>query len=233
MRALFENLQEMVMSLWSDFILNPGRPIHKWKYYFPVYERYLRKFCNQSAVILEIGCGSGGSLQMWKRFFGPYARIVGIDNNSECSEFEEDQIKIRIGEQNNTTFLDSVMEEFGPVQVVIDDGSHMMNDVRQSFEHLYYHPAMDLSGVYIVEDLHTAYWPNYGGGYLCQDSFIEIAKRHVDELNAYHSLGAVSPGRFTAITLAINFHDSMVVYERGRRGPNVSFQSGLGKMIVG
>src|ERR1022692_3894341 len=123
------------MLLWSDFQANPGRMIHKWKYYFPAYERHFSRFRNQSVTIVEVGCGEGGSLQMWKRFFGPHARIVGIDINPGCSVFAEDQVQIRIGDQTDVAFLDSVFAEFGPVQILIDDGSHMMRDIQRSFEH--------------------------------------------------------------------------------------------------
>ena len=199
--------------------------IHKWKHYFPVYERHFNRFRNQAVTVLEIGCGEGGSAQMWKRYFGPYARIIGIDIKPECKAFEEDQIQIRIGDQGDTIFLDSVMAEFGPVQILIDDGSHLMHHIQRSFAHLYYHPLLDTCGVYLVEDLHTAYWGEFGGGHLHENSFIETAKRHVDELNAHHSCSAVMPSQFTEMTLSVHFYDSMVVYERGRRGPNQSLQS--------
>lgn len=213
------------MEPWNVFHSNRGRLIHKWKHYFPVYERHFNRFRNQAVTVLEIGCGDGGSAQMWKRYFGPYARIIGIDIKPECKAFEEDQIHIRIGDQGDTVFLNSVMAEFGPVQILIDDGSHMMHDIQRSFAHLYYHPMLDTCGVYLVEDLHTAYWSNFGGGYLHENSFIEMSKRNVDELNAYHSRGAVMPSPFTEMTLSVHFYDSMVVYERGRRGPNQSLIS--------
>src|SRR5262245_34178034 len=106
------------MQLWSDFQLNRDRMIHKWKYYFPVYERHFSRFRNQAVTVVEIGCGQGGSLQMWKRFFGPYARIVGIDMNPDCNAFAEDQVRIRIGNQADVAFLNSVFAEFGPVHIV-------------------------------------------------------------------------------------------------------------------
>ncbi len=91
------------MGLWSDFLTNQDRVIHKWKHYFPIYDRHSqRDSVNTDVVFIEIGCGQGGSLQMWKRFFGPYARIVGIDINPACTDFAEDQyqIEIRIGDQS-------------------------------------------------------------------------------------------------------------------------------------
>jgi hypothetical protein len=67
------------MNLWSDFLTNDGRLIHEWKHYFPIYERHFGEFVYKPVTVLEIGCGSGGSLQMWKRYFGPHATIVGIE----------------------------------------------------------------------------------------------------------------------------------------------------------
>ena len=67
------------MNLWSDFLTNDGRVIHKWKHYFPIYERHFRDYVDKPVTFIEIGCGEGGSLQMWKRYFGPHARIIGLD----------------------------------------------------------------------------------------------------------------------------------------------------------
>jgi Methyltransferase domain len=201
------------MNLWSDFLTNNSRSSSKWKHYFPIYERHFHEFVNKSIVFLEIGVGRGGSLQMWKRYFGPHARIIGIDIDPECKALEEDQIEIRIGRQQDHQFLQSVLEEFGPLDVVLDDGSHMMSHVIASFEFLY--PRVTKNGIYMVEDLHTAYWPEYEGGLHRPTTFIEVCKRLIDELNADHSRGTLAPSRFTGSTLAMHFYDSVVVFERG------------------
>ena len=73
----------------------------KWKHYFPVYQRHFGKFVNTDVIFIEIGCGVGGSLQMWKRFFGPRARIIGIDINPACRAFSEDKIEVCIGDQSD------------------------------------------------------------------------------------------------------------------------------------
>jgi hypothetical protein len=202
------------LSLWQDFVTNDQRLIHKWKHYFPAYEDHLSRFQNQDVVLFEIGCGGGGSLQMWKRFLGPHARIVGLDLRPECAAFSEDQIEVRIGDQSDEAFLESVLQEFGVPDVVIDDGSHVMAHINASFSYLY--PRVAKNGVYIVEDLHTAYWPNYGGGLRREGSFIETAKHLIDELNADHTRGAVPATPFTRSTLSMHMYDSMVVFERGR-----------------
>ena len=203
------------MSLWADFLsYGERRVIHKWKHYFPVYERHFGPFVNRSVNVLEIGCGDGGSLQMWKRYFGPHAQIVGIDIEPRCKNFEEDQIAVRIGSQDDAAFLESVVGEFGPFDIIIDDGSHVQAHVVAAFAKLYL--GLSKSGVYLVEDLHTAYWPEYGGGLRKPDTFIEIAKNLIDDLNADHTRGASPPTEFTGTTHGICCYDSVIVFERGR-----------------
>jgi len=201
------------MTLWADFLHNDKRLINKWKHYFPIYERHFSQFIYTPATLIEIGCGAGGSLQMWKQYFGPHARIVGIDVNPECKRFAEDQIEIYIGPQQDAVFLQSVIDEVGTPDIVIDDGSHIMSHIAASFNFLY--PQMLKNGVYLVEDLHTAYWEEYEGGLGKPTTFIEICKNLIDQLNADHSRGALAPTEFTQSTMGIHFYDSVVVFERG------------------
>ncbi|HEX4261782.1 MAG TPA: class I SAM-dependent methyltransferase [Acetobacteraceae bacterium] len=202
------------MSLWSDFLTNDTRAIHKWTHYFPAYERHFARFVNRPVLFVEIGCGEGGSLQMWKRWLGPHAQIVGLDINPHCARYAEEQIAVRIGDQSDPAFLRALLDEFGAPDVVLDDGSHVMAHVVASFRALY--DALDPRGVYMVEDLHTAYWDEYGGGLRREASFIELCKVLLDELNAEHSRGALPPTAFTASTLSMHFYDSIAVFERGR-----------------
>ena len=37
-----------------------------------------------------------------------------------------------------------------------------MKDILNSFEYLY--PKLKIGGLYVIEDLHTSYWPKFGGG---------------------------------------------------------------------
>jgi SAM-dependent methyltransferase len=202
------------MNLWHDFLTNDQRSIHKWKHYFPVYEDHFNRFVNRDVVFIEIGCGEGGSLQMWKRFLGPHARIVGIDVNPKCVAFEEDQIEIRIGDQSDQNFLNRIVEEFGTPDVVLDDGSHVMSHIKASFDLLY--PILSRNGIYFVEDLHTAYWDEYEGGFRRKGSFIEYCKSLIDEINADHTRGTLDPTDFTRATHSMHFYDSIVVFEKGR-----------------
>jgi cephalosporin hydroxylase len=211
------------MSLWGSFLTHQGRLTFKWTHYFPVYEQHLARFVNRPAVVWEIGVGEGGSLQLWKQYFGAHVQVVGLDIVDK-RHFAEDQIAVRLGDQADTRFLQQVLEEFGPPDAVIDDGSHIMSDVVATFRYLY--PRISPTGVYIVEDLHTAYWPKYEGGLRAPGSFIELAKDLVDELNAEMTNGQVAPTNFTRSTLSIHFYDSMVVFERGRHVNKRALQMG-------
>jgi hypothetical protein len=202
------------MDLWSEFLTNDQRLIHKWTHYFPIYETHFRRYVNRPLTFIEIGCGEGGSLQLWKRFLGPFVQVIGIDILDRAKAFEEDQISVRIGDQKDPQFLSEILKEFGTPDVILDDGSHMMADITASFQYLYPHTAP--GGVYMIEDLHTAYWDEYGGGVHCDESFIELCKSLIDELNADHARGHIPITNFTKSTLSMHFYDSVVVFERGR-----------------
>lgn len=213
------------MSLWQDFLTNNGKTVHKFSHYFPIYERHFARWQNRSMVFWEVGVYQGGSLQMWQRYFGPNAIIVGIDINPECKQHEGPGRPVRIGSQTDTAFLASVIEEFGPPDVVLDDASHHMQPTWDLFEFVY--PQVPKNGVYMVEDMHTSYWPQWGGGVNEPKSFINRSKALIDELNADHSKeAALRPTEFTKTTDSISFYDSIVVFEKGNAFRKKAFRTG-------
>jgi hypothetical protein len=201
------------MSLWQDFLTNDGKIIDKWVHYFPIYERHFSWYRNKSLTFLEIGVYKGGSLGMWQRYFGPFAQIIGIDIDPRCKAHEAPGISVRVGDQSDETFLRAVVAEFGAPDVVLDDGSHQMGHVAASFRFLY--PLMPKNAVYIIEDLHTSYWEEYGGGASNPGSIVNLAKGLIDRLNADHSRGAIEPDLITRQTFGISFYDSVVAFEKG------------------
>ena len=92
--------------------------------YFPIYENLLLKYADTPVVIVEIGILDGGSLQMWKTFFGNKARIIGIEKNPAALKFEELGFEIFIADQESETELEKVFNAIGPIDILIDDGSH-------------------------------------------------------------------------------------------------------------
>jgi len=214
------------MDLWRDFLTHPGKAVHKWPHYFPIYERHFAPWRGRSLTFLEIGVAKGGSLEMWRRWFGPLAVIVGIDIDKRSRAGQG--VHVRIGDQSDPAFLQQLIDEFGVPDIVLDDGSHQMAHIAASFDFLY--PRMGKNAVYMVEDLHAAYWKRFGGGLDEPRSFINIAKGLVDRLNADHAEGQVAPDAFTRETFAIAFYDSVVVFEKGQVADKRSLEIESGRI---
>ncbi|WP_081709632.1 glycosyltransferase [Mesorhizobium erdmanii] len=210
--------------LHQYFLNNSGKEIYKWLHYFNVYERHFERFRNRRPVVVEVGVYKGGSLEMWRAYFGEGARIVGIDIDPACKAHEAEGIEVFIGSQDDTELLDRVVGKYGPIDIVIDDGSHMMDHVVATFEHLYQH--VQPNGIYLVEDTHTSYWDDYGGGLRKPGSFMEFVKRKLDEINAHHARGTLSATAFTNSTDSICVYDSIVVFEKRQQGKRQSIMTG-------
>lgn len=195
------------------FLRNQGRLLYKWHHYFEIYHRHFARFRGKSPVVLEIGVFHGGSLQMWREYFGPGAKIVGIDVDERCRRFEGDDISILIGNQADPAFLASVRERFPRVDILIDDGGHQMVEQIVTFGELY--PHLQPNGVYLCEDVHTSYLPRWQGGLRRPDTFIEFSKALVDGLHAwYHLPAGTEMDSFALGTYSIAFYDSIVVLEK-------------------
>lgn len=201
------------MSLWGTFLSQTDPPVYKWTHYFPIYERHFSQHRNRSLTFLEIGVAWGGSARMWSRYFGPMTKIIGIDIDAKCKEQEHNNISIRIGDQSDPHFLQSIIDEFGVPDIVLDDGSHQQNHVNSTFEFLY--PKMGKNSVYMIEDLHTAYWPEWQGGLTNPNTFINKSKGYIDQLNLQHTKGALERNPILDNTFSISFYDSIAVFEKG------------------
>ncbi len=208
--------EKQVSDLEIYFRNNDSKLIHKWNHYFDVYDRYFSQFRGREVVILEIGVWHGGSLQMWKHYFGDKAKIYGVDVNPRCKELEEENVNILIGSQTDKIFLKEVKEKIPPVDILIDDGGHTMSQQIVTFEELFGH--VKDGGVYLCEDLHTSYWLRWGGGHKRRGTFIEYSKNFIDYLNAYHSRqSSLKPDYFTKNVKGIHYYDSMIVIEKQQR----------------
>lgn len=198
------------------FYKNEDRLIDKWSHYFDIYDQYFSKYRDKEVVILEIGVFQGGSLQMWKNYFGPKAKIYGIDINPTCKELEEENIEIFIGSQSDPAFLDKVKKQIPPIDILIDDGGHTMKQQIISFEQLFDH--VKGTGLYLCEDTHTSYQIMYGGGHRRRGTFIEYSKNFIDYLNAHYSeQSSLVVSNFTWSVKAIHYYDSILIIEKEPR----------------
>lgn len=198
--------------LHKYFVNNPNLRIHKWLHYFDIYEKHFGRFVDQSPVFLEVGVFGGGSLEMWRSYFGKDAQIIGIDINPDCKQYESEGIDIFIGSQDDEKLLKRIKSKYPRIDIVLDDGSHIMHHVKKTFEGLY--DFVSANGVYMVEDTHTCYWEEYEGGVGKPGSFIEISKALVENLNAVHTRGVIPVSEFTKSTHSICFYDSIIVFEK-------------------
>lgn len=190
-----------------------GRVVHKWLHYPKVYEKEFGPYRGTDLTFLEIGIFLGGSLELWRKLFGPDASISGIDINPDCAGYVDAPNRAFIGSQADPAFLRSVVAEIGAPDIILDDGSHVANHQRISFETLF--PLLKVGGLYVIEDLHTSYWPGfYEGGYRRSGTAIELAKSLIDDMHGwYHNSGSRFVDRSSIAN--IRFYDSIVVIEKG------------------
>ena len=122
------------------------RRIDKWHHYFEIYERHLARLRHSSPTMLEIGVQGGGSLEMWRQYFGGSAHIYGLDIDPAARRHEDIATKIFVGDQADRAFLQKIMVHTGPLDLVIDDGGHTANQQITSFEAIY--PNLSENGIF-------------------------------------------------------------------------------------
>ncbi len=217
-------------NLWQDFMGHNDEIVDKWRHYFPAYERHFSPWVDRETLMLEIGVSQGGSLKMWQRYLGPFATIVGIDIDPACARLEAPGIRVRIGDQSDHGFLGRLVEEFGVPDLVLDDGSHHMDHVLSTFEFLY--PQMASDSVYAVEDLHTGYLEEYGGGTDSPRNFLRYAHNAVMDMNRHWSREPIEADPRFDNTRSVSFYDSLVILEKGRPSVLKATQVGRRKMTA-
>jgi len=129
-----------------------GPGIWKWEHYFEVYQRHFSKFVNKPVDVTEIGIYSGGSLNMWKWYFGERSHIRGIDIEPACKTYERDGISIMIGDQEDRNFWKRFKDTVPGIDVLIDDGGHTFEQQIVTLEETL--PHIRPGGVYLCEDMH-------------------------------------------------------------------------------
>lgn len=219
------NPRASMNDLEKYFNNNSGRQIFKWHHYFEIYDRHFSRFRNQEIVVLEIGIFQGGSLQMWRDYFGSKARIIGMDINPRVLQLKEENIDIIIGSQSDRNFLRKLHETLPPIDILIDDGGHKMKHQIFTFQELF--GKIKPNGVYVCEDLATSYHLTYGGGYKRNGTFIEFSKKLIDSLNAYHSEQRdFRIDQFTSTIDSLHYYDNILVVEKRLRNKPIASKTG-------
>lgn len=187
----------------------------KYSNYFEIYQTLLKPYRGEHITIVEVGVADGGSLHMWRRYFGDEAKIVGIDYNPTSLELVDDGFEIFIGSQSDAEFLCGVFKKIGPIDILIDDGGHSNLQTLTTLS-----VAIDYvrdGGMIIFEDTHASYMFLYANP--SRYSFINHARALVDHLHARSPSAGISTAtsKFRNSIFSIEFFDSVVAFKIDRR----------------
>ena len=190
----------------------------KWTHFPQVYDSVINSWCQKHPQaplrVLEIGVQHGGSLEIWGSIAGEAGIVVGVDSDQRCKSLTIPNARVVIASQNDGVELNRIVDEMGGVDIVVDDGSHRGRDQWSSLTSLW--SRVNAGGFYIIEDTHTSYYLQFGGGWRLPGTAISRAKSLVDYMHGrYHRV----PKRKRQATIArdlesIKFVDSMIVLEK-------------------
>lgn len=168
---------------YKSFLKSPYKSI-KHTTYFEVYDDLFSKYRNKKITFVEIGVLGGGSLFMWRDFFGPKAKIIGIDMNPKAKKWEKYGFKIYIGDQSDINFWKKFKQSVGFVDIILDDGGHKYIDQIISTESMI--KNINGNGMIVIEDTHSSYMTGFGDK---KYSFINYIKNKIDRMNyRFHRL---------------------------------------------
>ncbi|QJR15686.1 class I SAM-dependent methyltransferase [Usitatibacter palustris] len=231
------------MTLRELYLSHGGKVADKWALYLDVYERVLAPYRNKPVSMVEVGVQNGGSLEIWARYFPEAAAILGCDIDPKCGElrFSDPRISVVVGPANTEETFREITSRVPSFDIFIDDGSHTSRDIVFSF--LNYFPRLSSGGLYVVEDLHCAYMPAFGGGIHRPDTSMAFLKALADFVNRpwwerardpaahldpiFGQGHGVDPASFADV-LGVSFYDSMCIIEK--RPPAAT--PGLGPRIT-
>jgi hypothetical protein len=224
----FRYLQHLVMR----FLFGTRLPIlarfygsDKWgaHWYAKLYETHFAQLRHKKLNILEIGVGGceepelgGASLRMWRTYF-PRSRVFGIDIH-EKSLHDEHRITTFKGSQADKKFLSQVANHIGEIHIIIDDGSHLNEDVFCTFEFMF--PRIHEQGIYVIEDTQTSYWSHMGGSSLepnRPNTTMGFLKSLADGLNySEFEQRSNEPSYFDRHIVGIHFYHNLVFVQKGK-----------------
>ena len=192
---------------YAAYRKSPHRSI-KHTTYFETYDELFGRYRGKNITFVEIGVLGGGSLFMWREFFGEQARIIGIDLNPNAKKWEQHGFEIFIGSQSDEAFWDEVIGAVGPMDVVLDDGGHTYEQQIVTTEKLL--DNIKDNGMLVVEDTHTSYMPGFGPK---KFNFMNYIARLMDRMN--HRFSKVS-GPTEERIWSIQVFESIVAFHINR-----------------
>lgn len=156
--------------------------------YTRVYSNYFKELRDKPIRFLEIGIYKGDSVKFWESYFSQ-AELHFIDITSQYIEYHSPRSFYHFLDQENIYALQYFARSVGgQFDVIIDDGGHTMMQQINSLIALF--PYVKSGGMYIIEDLHTSYWTQFGGSGTMSNpradpgTAIHFLKSLIDSVNA-------------------------------------------------
>ncbi len=175
--------------------------------YFQVYEELLSQYVGKEITFVEIGVLHGGSLFMWKEYFGEKAKIIGIDLNPNAKKLEKDGFDIFVGSQSDKNFWKNFFYKVGNIDILLDDGGHENHQQIITMSEAI--PNINDGGIIITEDTHTSYLKKFGNP--SKYSFINYSKYLVDVINSRFPSNEIRRNNdFRNKIYSVSFYESMV-----------------------
>lgn len=198
-----------------DLLKESNKASTRWVKYFDVYEQVFEKFRDKRVTFVEVGVLNGGSLEMWKKYFHPESRIIGVDLNPECKKFEKDGIEIFIGDQSDEMFWDNFFKKVGKIDILLDDGGHL--SYQQIITTVKSIENINDDGLLLVEDVHASYMDNFNN--IKRRTFIDFSKKLIDDVNKKNPLINENLFKFSLNDYihSIHFFESIVVININRK----------------
>jgi len=180
----------------------------KYKNYFSIYSKLFEKYVNKKITFVEIGILNGGSLFVWKKYFGKNAKIIGIDLNPNAKKFEKYGFKIFIGDQADPKFWKKFFKKENNIDIILDDGGH--TNKQQIITTNSCIPNINNGGMLVIEDTHTSYQKEFNNS--SKYSFINYSKKIIDDINyRFPKLGSFKNSLNNKI-YSVEFFESIVCF---------------------
>ena len=180
----------------------------KWDNYFNIYNKIFQRFVNKKITFVEVGVGNGGSLFMWKNFFGKKAKIIGIELNPKAKKLEKFGFNIFIGDQSEPNFWIKFYKKFGKIDILLDDGGHKNIQQITTFMESYKH--IKPKGLIVIEDTHTSYMKKKGFKNPSDYSFINFSKLIVESMHRRNPTLNKDPNELSDKIESVFYYDSIV-----------------------
>ena len=198
---------------YQAYLKSPYKSV-KHSTYFEIYDELFSRYRNKKITFVEIGVLGGGSLFMWREFFGPQARIIGIDLNPNAKKWEEHGFEIYIGSQSDKNFWSGFISNVGPVDAVLDDGGHTYEQQIVTTEMLL--TLINDNGMLVVEDTHTSYMNEFGPK---RYSFVNYTKNMIDKIN--QRFERFNPTLADSRVWSVQSFESIIAFHINRKASNL------------